>query len=254
MKVPPVGETETTRSPLSANRATDHRAAWSPDRCIVQAVCGRFTLTRPDLDELVEEFGAEVDAEISRLYRPRWNIAPTNTHIVLKLEDGAKRLVSARFGFDAPGARFVINARSETAATLRTFRNAFALQRCIVPADGFYEWQGGRGDRRPMWFHAPGGGLLLFAGLSFEHQGERSFVILTTAANDLLRRVHDRMPALLSRGAAEAWLARPDEALLIPAPEGTLVSREVSEQVNDVANDRPELLEAPAPRRQLTLV
>jgi putative SOS response-associated peptidase YedK len=124
----------------------------------------------------------------------------------------------------------------------------------VVPADGFFEWQGGRGDRRPLWFHAPAGGLLLFAGLAFEHQGTRSFVILTTSANDLLRPLHDRMPALLSREAAEAWLSHPDERLLVPAPESALVSREVSERVNDVANDGPELLEAPAPRRQLTLV
>jgi len=207
-----------------------------------------------DVRPLHREFGAEVDAETARLYRPRWNIAPTNRHVILKLADARKRLVLARFGLDAPGGRFVINARSETAVTLRTFRDAFAHERCIVPADGFYEWQGNRGERRPVWFHAPGGGLLLFAGLAFEHQGERSFVILTTAANDLLRPVHDRMPALLSQEGAEAWLARPEEGLLAPAGDGALVSREVSLLVNEVANDGPELLEAPAPRRQLTLV
>jgi putative SOS response-associated peptidase YedK len=178
--------------------------------CIVPAMCGRFTLTRPDLDELVREFGGEVDAETARLYRPRWNFAPTNSHVILELADATKRLVPARFGLDAPGGRLVINARSETAATLRTFRNAFAHERCVVPADGFYEWQGSREDRRPLWFHAPGSGLLLFAGLAFEHQGERSFVILTTAANDLLRPIHDRMPALLSfdgarRGSRGPW-------------------------------------------------
>ena len=79
-------------------------------------------------------------------------------------------------------------------------------------------------------------------------------MIVTTAANDLVRPVHERMSMLLSRDAAEAWVARPDEALLCPAPNGALVAREVSERVNDVANDGPELLEAPAPRRQLTLV
>jgi putative SOS response-associated peptidase YedK len=217
-------------------------------------MCGRFTLTRPDLDELVCEFGAELDAEITRLHRPRWNIAPTNTHVVLKTENGSKRLVPARFGLEGPGGRFVINARSETAATLRTFRSALAQQRCVVPADGFYEWQGARGDRRPLWFHRPDGGLLFFAGLAFERQDARSFVILTTPANDLLRPVHDRMPALLSREAAEAWLAHPDEALLVPAPEGFLAFREVSDRVNDVANDGPDLLKSPTPKRQLTLV
>ncbi len=217
-------------------------------------MCGRFTLTRPDLDELAREFGAEVDAATKRLYRARWNVAPTQTSPILKVHAGSRKLVLSRFGFDAPGGRFVINARSETAATLRTFKNAFAHERCVVPADGFYEWQGAHGARRPLWFHPPRGGLLLFAGLAFEHEGASSFVILTTPANDLVHPVHDRMPALLGRDAAEAWLAGPDPKLLVPANNRALVSREVSERVNDVVNDGPELLDPPPPRRQLTLV
>jgi putative SOS response-associated peptidase YedK len=217
-------------------------------------MCGRFTLTTPNLDELAREFGAELDAEIARLYRPRWNVAPTNTHPVLKVEDGVLRLVPARFGVEAPGGRFVINARSETAAELRTFRQAFQSDRCVVPADGLYEWQGRRGDRRPLWFHDPAGGLLFFAGLAFKNHDAHAFVILTAPANDLVSPVHSRMPALLSRDAARAWLARPDPTLLASAPSGALASREVSSLVNDVANDRPELLDPPAPKRQLTLV
>jgi putative SOS response-associated peptidase YedK len=217
-------------------------------------MCGRFTLTTTNLDELARGFGAEVEAEIARRYRPRWNIAPTNTHPVLKFEDGVIRVVLARFGVDVPGGRLVINARSETAAELRTFRQAFQNSRCVVPADGFFEWQGSRGDRRPQWFHDPAGGLLFFAGLAFKDHEARAFVVLTTPANGLVSPTHSRMPALLSRDAAHAWLAGPDRALLAPAPDDALVSREVSSLVNDVANDGPALLDAPAPKRQLTLV
>jgi putative SOS response-associated peptidase YedK len=213
-------------------------------------MCGRFTLTRPDLDTLARELGAEVDAEAARLHRPRWNVAPATRSVIL-LQDGERRLVSARFGTDAPGGRFVINARSETAARLRSFRNAFAHARCVVLADGFYEWPGDRGDRRPVWFHPPGGGLLLLAGLAFDGAG---FVVLTTGANELIHPLHDRMPVLLSHDGAERWLTRPDDALLVPASTGALVAREVSERVNDVANDGPDLLDAPRPRRQLTLL
>ena len=123
-----------------------------------------------------------------------------------------------------------------------------------MPADGFFEWQGGRSDRRPVWFHSPDGGVLLLAALLVERQGSLGFVILTTAANRRVAPLHDRMPALLTVDGAEAWLARPDPSLLAPAPEGWLATREVSAAVNSVTNDGPELLEAPAPARQLKLL
>jgi putative SOS response-associated peptidase YedK len=91
----------------------------------------------------------------------------------------------------------------------------------------------------------------LFAGLAAERHGTLAFVILTTAANDLMRPIHDRMPVLLSPEGAEAWLAGGDTGLLVPAPDSWLALREVSLRVNAVANDGPELLDAPAPVRQL---
>ncbi len=216
-------------------------------------MCGRLTLTRPDLDEVARAFGAEVDAESARLYRPRWNVAPTQDHWIVRVERGAPRIVPARFGIAGLDGRPLVNARAETAGDLRTFRDAFLGDRCVVPADGFYEWQGGRHDRTPLWFHAPDGALLLLAGLAFERDGERRFVIVTTAANERMRPVHDRMPALLSRDAAVAWLERADPALLRPAPDAWLAAREVSHRANDPGQDDPALLEA-APRRQLTLL
>ena len=134
------------------------------------------------------------------------------------------------------------------------FREPFADGRCIVPADGFYEWQGGRGERHPLWFHDPAGQLVSFAGLAAERDGELAFVILTTTAAGVVREVHDRMPLMLSAGAAQAWLSRVEPALLAPAPDGLLVARAVSTKVNVVANDGPELLDPPAPRQQLKLL
>ncbi len=221
---------------------------------IVLPVCGRFTLSTRDVHDLARALRAEVDLEAARLHRPRWHVAPTDEHWIVRLEGGRRVLRRARFGVDAPGGRLVINARSETAAERRSFRDALRGGRCVVPADGFFEWQGGRAERRPVWFHPANGGLVLFAGLLLERPGPPAFVILTTAANSTVAPLHDRMPALLSTEGAGEWLARPDPALLAPAPERWLAAREVSDRVNAVANDGPELLERPAPARQLKLL
>jgi putative SOS response-associated peptidase YedK len=174
--------------------------------------------------------------------------------VVLRAAGGGRRLTPARFGFEAPGRPPVINARAETAARLATFRDPFREGRCLVPADGFYEWTGPAGARRPLWFRPAGGGLLLLAGLCREEAGGLAFVILTTPASPDVAAVHDRMPAVLAADDAEAWLDRPDPALLRPAPAGWLRSREVSPRVNSVQNDDPSLLEPPPPPRQGTLL
>jgi putative SOS response-associated peptidase YedK len=216
-------------------------------------MCARFTLTPHDVRAVAGALGAAVPDAAALLHRPRWNVAPTDDHWVARLEHGRRVLVRARFGIDAPRG-LVINARSETAASLPTFRDAFQHGRCLVPADGFYEWRGGRGARRPVWLHPPEGGLLLVAGLAVAREGALRFVILTTPANATVAHLHDRMPALLSREGADAWLSRPDPTLLVPCPERWLAARDVSSLVNAVANDGPELLETPPPERQVKLL
>jgi len=208
-------------------------------------MCGRFTLTEGDVERLARELSAEVDRLRTMPWRPRYNLAPSDPAWIVRLEGGRRLLLPARFGL--PGRDGVlVNARAETAARLPTFRRAWEEGRCLVPADGFFEWRGPRGARQPLWLHPPGGGLILLAGLCQERAGGLCFAILTTEPNGLVRPIHDRMPALLTRAQGEAWLARPDPGLLGPAPEGALVATPVSPRVNAVENDDPDCL-APAP-------
>ena len=154
---------------------------------------------------------------------------------------------------DRNGGARQINARAESIEERPAYRDAFRSTRCLVPADGFYEWTGEREQRRPFWFHRPDGGVLLFAGLYAEAQlpGEvrptTTFTIVTTDSSGAVGRIHDRMPVILGDdGAADEWLGRgtPDRlrALLRPAPADALVARAVSRRVNSVRVDDPACL------------
>ena|SRR5438552_5913590 len=203
-------------------------------------MCGRITLTTPDVEAVASMLEARVLPSDAPKYRPRYNAAPTDQHWVVMPSAEGRLLVPAVWGFEGG----VINARSETAD--RRFKEAFARRRVIVPADGFFEWTGPRDARRPVWFRPRSGGLLQLAGLAEElPDGRLAFVILTTEAAGPVARIHDRMPVVLPRERAQLWLARPDSGLLVPAPEDFLVATEVSRKVNDVKNDDPSVL-APA--------
>lgn len=222
-------------------------------------MCGRFTLTTKDFGKVASELGAELEEQLGASWKPRYNIAPTDPHPVLVEESGKRKLQAAAWGFRRKGIPTLwINAKSETAAKNGLFKQAFHERRCAVPADGFLEWKGAAKQRRPIWFHAADGALLLFAGLWDERDGQRSFTILTTAANDLVAPVHDRMPVLLPRDRLAAWLRHPDADVLVPAEEGMLVATPVSPRVNSVKFDDPECLAPPPPesdpRGQLKLI
>lgn len=234
-------------------------------------MCGRFTLTLPDYETLARALGVEPDPELAPLYRPRFNVAPTDRHWILRVRDGRRELVPGSWGLvnawaaDRSGASKQLLARAETVATRPAYRDAFRRRRCLVPADGFFEWGGPKGRRQPYWFHSKDGGLLLLAGLYESWRDrrtglrERTFAIVTTPANDVVGGVHDRMPALVPIERASAWLGAgspeapsPDEiaaaeALLAPAPAELLEPRRVSRRVNDVAHDDPACLEPEAP-------
>jgi putative SOS response-associated peptidase YedK len=207
-------------------------------------MCGRFTLTTPDLDGLIAYLGAEGDPSLAASYRPRYNIPPTDPHLILRLDDGKRRVVPARWAFGKPGEKPQINARAETAHKIGLFKNAFYDRRCLVPADGFYEWVGGANARRPIWFHAHPGEFLLFGGIIDPYHG--GFAILTTSANDDVATVHDRMPVIIPRPDIDRWLGARDVAeiqpLLAPIANGTLVVTPVSPRANSVKNDDPDCI------------
>jgi putative SOS response-associated peptidase YedK len=228
-------------------------------------MCGRFTLTRKDFRALAAELEAAFDEPVAALYRPRYNIAPTDQHWIVREKQEQRQLLPAKFGLvnswakDAKGAARQINARSESALSRPAFREAFEKRRCIVPADGFFEWIGAKEARRPIWFHAPDGGLIHFAGLyeswldPASDEWMRTFTILTTTPNAVVEPLHDRMPVILPRERIDDWLhvpsrnaetyAEAQRALLVPAADDVLVATEVSRKANSVANDDESVLE-----------
>ena len=223
-------------------------------------MCGRFTLTWEQKEKLAAELGVNPEEINDAEYRPRWNIAPTDPHWVVRTRYEERTIMSAKWGLvnvwakDAKRAAKQINARAETLHSSNAFREAFEKRRCIVPADGFYEWEGAGPTRRPIWFHREDGGLLYLAGLyeSWQPQPEqwqRTFTIVTTEPNTLLAPIHNRMPVVLPEDAVDAWLDPQEQdfeklkQLLRPVSDDYLVARRVSQRANSVKNDDPSLIE-----------
>jgi putative SOS response-associated peptidase YedK len=130
-------------------------------------MCGRMTLSRRELAELADELDALPVAGAADAYRPRFNVAPTDTHPIVRLDaTGERNLEPAIWGFapTGPGRPPLFNARAETAPIKDSFRGAFVNGRCVVPADGFYEWAGTGDARRPYWLHRADGKLLTRCG------------------------------------------------------------------------------------------
>jgi putative SOS response-associated peptidase YedK len=201
-------------------------------------------------------------------WQPRFNVAPSQPVAVVM--DAASRDVSwMRWGLVPFWAKSpeignrLINARAETAAEKPAFRSAFKRRRCLVLADGFYEWlkPGGRGvPSVPYYFHEKDHAPFTFAGLWDEWENAegkplRSCTILTCPANEVVRPVHDRMPVILEETARWAWLTREAvqdlQALLVPVQEGFLGAYAVSRAVNSPANDSPDCVERAAEQDHL---
>ncbi len=219
-------------------------------------VCARFTLTADSAESVAAAFG--VPAEELPPWQARFNIAPTDEHLVVRMRREDREALSARWGLvrygskDRKRAARGINARAESVGTRPLFREAFRKRRCIVPADGYYEWTGPKEQRQPFWFHRPNGELLAFAGLyewwrPAPDAWEATFTILTCPPNALAGRIHDRMPVILPEEHIDGWLLGGEReealtALLGPTPEDYLVARPVSQRVNSVRNDGPDLI------------
>jgi len=192
---------------------------------------------------------------------PTYNLAPTDEAAVVVEREDRRAIRAYRWGLipswakDERIASKLFNARAETLATSGAFRESFRRRRCIVPADGFYEWQRAGGVRQPFLIHRTDGAPLAMAGLwsGWRHpeteQVIRTFTIVTTAANGVLAPIHDRMPVILEARDWKRWLdpATQDldelEALLAPAPDDELVLYPVRPLVNNVRNNGPELIE-----------
>lgn len=217
-------------------------------------MCGRFTLFSK-LNSLLQQLAIEAAVE----YEPRYNIAPTQEVPVFHYNDHGDRDVRfMRWGLipswakDKSIASRMINARSETVATKPAFRSAFKRRRCLVPADGYYEWLRDGKKKIPYLIQTSDKQPFAMAGLweSWHNNSENgsaieSFTIITTTSNDATSFVHDRMPVILHADALDTWLD-PDmadretlEDLLVPFDSDSTQLTQVSSHVNSVKNDDP---------------
>ncbi len=220
-------------------------------------MCGRFVQAQ-SAQSYAAHFGAVVS--LDEQVRPSWNVAPTDRVYAVAEHDGSRLLGAFRWGLipwfakdPKIGSRH-INARAETAATAASFKDSFARKRCLIPADGFYEWEKlESGGKLPHFIHHGDGTPLALAGLWSSWKapdGERvtSCTIITTRPNELVGPIHDRMPVVLPRESWDRWLSRevvdPTELtlLLAPAADGTLIEHPVSTLVNDVKNNYAECI------------
>lgn len=222
-------------------------------------MCSRYSLTSPP--EAVRSY-FRYDNEA--VFPPRYNIAPSQpVAIVRNTHSGGRELALVRWGLiphwvkDPREFRMMINARGETAGDKPSFRGAMRHHRCLVPTDGFYEWTGAPGEKRPFLVRPAAGGPMALAGIYEHWQGAdgseiETMAILTVAANGAIARLHDRMPAILAPENFDAWLdcrsGSSIEAarLLVPAPEDLLELIEVSRQLNNPRNEGPEVQDSVA--------
>ena len=209
-----------------------------------------MTLQKPDWRAIARLLGADADSADEEDWRPRFNVAPAQPHPIVRADGSRRTLSRAAWGFVSRDGRPIINGRAESLAERARFADALRERRCVVPADGYFEWQGGQ----PYWFHAPDDRLLAFAGLWEPSPDGARFVVVTAAANAEARLVHDRMPVLLTPACVAEWLARPVHDVLVPAPDGTLTATPVSPRVGVTTNDDATLLDAVRPRGQLSLL
>jgi putative SOS response-associated peptidase YedK len=232
-------------------------------------MCGRYTLTQKPGFGLPDRFGFTSEPPEETL--ERYNVCPTEQIAIVSVKDEARRVMAVRWGLVPTWAKALgkgrepINARSESVATKKPFADLYARpeRRCLVLADGWYEWlrsENPKQPRIPFRYTVDGGEPYAFAGLfGYAKVGEEwvtSATILTTAANEVCAPVHDRMPVVLAGADEEAeWLAGSDDpALLAPLAAARTTVRPANPAVNRAGVEGPELIEPP-PRsqEQLTL-
>jgi putative SOS response-associated peptidase YedK len=219
-------------------------------------MCARYVITSPAA-AIRALFGYDEQPD----FPARYNVAPTQPIPIVRLAEGKRVFTLVRWGLvpgwvkDPRTFSLIVNARGEGVLDKPSFRNAMRRRRCLIPADGFYEWRDGP-RRRPYFVRAKSGALIVFAGLWETWTGPNgeevdTAAIITTRANQMLAPIHDRMPVIVVPEAFNLWLdctkvdATTAAALIAPAPEELLECYEVSPAVNRAANDFPDLI-APA--------
>jgi putative SOS response-associated peptidase YedK len=223
-------------------------------------MCSRYSLTSPP--EAVRAYFGYAD---SPNFPARYNIAPTQPiAVVARDREGVRRFRLMRWGLLPPFVKdpkafpTLINARSEEVLAKPSFRNAMRWRRCLIPADGFYEWTGPKGKRRPFLLRPRQDQLIAFAGLyerwRDQEGGETdTVVILTCPANRTISPLHDRMPVVLAPECFEAWLdvkqTTPEAALklLLPPRDDLLEAIEIHPKINDSKRDEPGIQEPLGP-------
>jgi putative SOS response-associated peptidase YedK len=232
-------------------------------------MCGRFVSATPP-DQIAAYFGAE---EPEALLDPSYNVAPTRDVYAVLADGGVRHVDAFHWGLiplwakDAKIGATMINARAESLADKNAFKSAFRKRRCLIPADGFFEWQKtgaptaakgkgkGKAPKQPYFVSRPDGEPYAFAGLWEVWHGPdrdqvplRSCTIITTDPNAVMATIHDRMPVILPESAWDAWLDRDNDDLdllgdlLGPADPALTVLRPISTDVNNVRNDGVHLL------------
>jgi putative SOS response-associated peptidase YedK len=237
-------------------------------------MCGRFVSASPP-DELARYF--DVDQVAEQVLEPSFNVAPTSDVYVIVETGGVRRLDTFHWGLipfwakDRKVGQKMINARAETLADKSAYRRAFQKRRCIIPADGFFEWKKvpGQKAKQPMYIHRNDGEPMAFAGLwevwrpgspaesgagdagtpDDESTWVHSCTIITGDPNEVVSPIHDRMPVQLPPSAWDTWLSREVEdtellgKLLVPAPAALLAAHPVSLRVNDVRQNDSALVD-----------
>lgn len=219
-------------------------------------MCGRFTLTQPA--SIAAKFGLDNFAPVeTEFYTPRFNVAPTQRIVVIPTSDMQREARRMRWGLipswadDASIGTRLINARAEGIDTRPAFRDAFRRRRCLIPADGFYEWLPTAQGKQPYRVTLADGELFAFAGLWERWRDPRgqtveSCCIITCEPNELTAQFHNRMPVIIAPGDYETWLTgAPGDVLplLRPYPAVQMRAYAVSAKVNRPANDTPDLVE-----------
>jgi len=220
-------------------------------------MCGRYTLTKPA--KTIQSHFAFMESKIP--HKQLYNIAPTQQAPVVMLREGKRELLLMRWGLIPPwskdekmGSR-MINARAETIQEKPSFKNSFKTKRCLVPADGFIEWENTEGGKQPHYITLQNNALFAFAGIWSEWKKDGGFLwtfsIITTDCNSLVQPIHHRMPVILYPENYNTWLDASSEtnalqSLLTSFPADQMERIAISREINSAKNDRAECLRPPA--------